>query len=165
MKKNGSKKETATEKSKRLHDQIGKLLQEYHDLGAAVEAERVAALPKPVAFSVGSLVKNRPELVPFRSQLEHVLAFLENSGVKFNKVDRVEGTIEGKIRDYKVQGTFEIDKELFAPKDVCAFKLHNVADSNPLDQAWGAFVFDDSYTIYENNLLDYIVGQAKKEGV
>ena len=155
---------SATDRAKALHDKIGKMLQEYHDLGDQVEAERVAALPKPVAFSVGSLVKQRPELVPFRSQLEHVLAFLENSGVKFNRVDRVAGTIEGKIADYKVQGTFEIDKELFAPKDVCAFKMHNLADSNPLDQAWGAFLFDDSYTIYENNLLDYIVGQAKKEG-
>jgi hypothetical protein len=160
-----AKVQTATEKAKALHEKIGKMLQEYHDLGDQVEAERVAALPKPVAFSVGSLVKQRPELVPFRAQLEHLLAFLENTGVKFNKVDRVDGFIEGKIKDYKVQGTFEIDKELFAPKDVVAFKLHNVADSNPLDQAWGAFVFDDSYTIYENNLLDYIVGQAKKEGV
>jgi len=155
---------SATDRAKALHDKIGKMLQEYHDLGDQVEAERVAALPKPVAFSVGSLVKQRPELVPFRAQLEHVLVFLENSGVKFTKVDRVAGTIEGKIADYKVQGTFEIDKELFAPKDVCAFKMHNLADSNPLDQAWGAFLFDDSYTIYENNLLDYIVGQAKKEG-
>ena len=34
--KKKTKVETATEKSARLHKQIGKLLQEYHDLGAAV---------------------------------------------------------------------------------------------------------------------------------
>jgi translation initiation factor 2B subunit (eIF-2B alpha/beta/delta family) len=124
-----------------------------------VRQEEVDNLPKPVKFSMDQLVKARPDLSSFKNELEKVFKELSDSGMQFDKVDRVKGSCTGSMKKYKLEATFKVADDIF-PKKTVVMEVHNIADDNPLEHTWASFVWPKSHTPYENRLLDYIVGDA-----
>lgn len=158
-----SKKNEAKKKFEQMKREFEKQLSEkakaLAEAAKAVRQEEIDNLPKPVKFSMDQLTKARPDLVPFKDELQKVFKELSDSGMQFDKVDRVKGSATGSMKKYNLEATFKVADDIF-PKKTVVMEVHNIADDNPLEHTWASFVWPKSHTPYENRLLDYIVGDA-----
>jgi hypothetical protein len=123
---------------------------------AKSEAEELA---KPVKLDINKIGERRKELAPFAGQLSKLLDELAHAEMKFDSIRRDGGEMYGEMKGYKIAATLEYTDELF-PKPCVLFKARNVAEGdNVIDHACSAFVHKNSHQIYQNQLIDYILGE------